>query len=79
LRTWHAGAIGVPLYAFQTDLTGGKVIRGAVRLIARSRIPGARSVLVDRSARMSHLDPLTAAPSRNDFLLTVVPFLRRLR
>jgi hypothetical protein len=34
-------------------------------------------VLVDRGRTTSHLDPLTAAPSRNDFLTTVVPFLRR--
>jgi hypothetical protein len=26
----------------------------------------------------SHLDPLSAAPGRDDFLKTVVPFLRRL-
>jgi len=36
-------------------------------------------VLVDRAASTSHLDPLTAAPERNDFLRTVVPFLRRIR
>jgi hypothetical protein len=36
-------------------------------------------VLVDASATESHLDPLTAAPARNRFLQTVVPFLRKLR
>lgn len=79
LRTWHADGIDVPLYAYQTDLTGGRVLRGATRLIDRSRIPGARSMLVDRSATNSHLDPLTAGPRSNDFLRTVVPFLRRVR
>ena len=33
----------------------------------------------DASATESHLDPLTAAPERNRFLQTVVPFLRKLR
>ena len=37
------------------------------------------SVLVDASATESHIDPLTAAPERNRFLQTVVPFLRKLR
>ena len=76
LRTWHRRTIGVPLYAFQTDLTGGAVLRGARRLVARSDIP--RGTLFQSDA-MSHLDPLTATPSRNHFLRTVVPFLRRLR
>jgi hypothetical protein len=32
---------------------------------------------VDRSTVNSHLDPLADAPATNDFLKTVVPFLRR--
>jgi len=79
LRTRHLSRVDVPLYAFQTDLTEGRVLRGARRFIARSRVPRNRSVLVDRGASTSHLDPLTAAPETNDFLRTVVPFLRRLR
>jgi hypothetical protein len=34
------------------------------------------SIVDDRGT--SHLDPLSAAPRRNDFLKTVVPFLKRL-
>lgn len=77
LRPLRPGAVDVPLYAFQTDLTRGRVLRGARRFIARSRVPRERSTLVDRSSSTSHLDPLTAAPETNDFLKTVVPFLRR--
>ena len=47
--------------------------------MAGSKVPRSRSILVDASATESHLDPLTAAPGRNRFLRTVVPFLRRLR
>jgi pimeloyl-ACP methyl ester carboxylesterase len=79
LRPWHSGAVDLPLYALQTDLTHGHVLRGARRFIAGSKVPQARSVLVDASATESHLDPLTAAPDRNRFLQTVVPFLRKLR
>jgi pimeloyl-ACP methyl ester carboxylesterase len=79
LRTRHLRSVDVPLYAFQTDLTEGRVLRGARRFIARSDVPRRRSVLVDRGSSTSHLDPLTAAPETNDFLQTLVPFLRRLR
>jgi hypothetical protein len=77
LRPWHRRQVDLPLYALQTDLTGGRVLRGAKRFIAGSKVP--RSMLVDASADDSHLDPLTAAPYRNRFLKTVVPFLRSLR
>lgn len=77
LRLRHLREVDVPLYAFQTDLTRGRVLRGARRFMERSRVPRGRSTLVDRSSSTSHLDPLTAAPQTNDFLKTVVPFLRR--
>jgi pimeloyl-ACP methyl ester carboxylesterase len=77
LRPWHRRAVDLPLYALQTDLSNGRVLRGAKRFITGSKVP--RSVLVDASATESHLDPLTAAPDRNRFLQTVVPFLRTLR
>ena len=50
LRVFHRRTIELPLYALQTDLTGGRVLRGARRLIATSRIPARRSKLVDASA-----------------------------
>lgn len=77
LRPWHRAGIDVPLYAFQTSLTKGRVLRGARRLVKSSHIP--RSVLVDGSKEQSHLDPLSAAPSKNRFLKTVVPFLKSVR
>ena len=76
LRPWHLAKVDVPLYAFQTDLTGGRVLRGARRYIARSRVPRRASVLVDRASSTSHDDPVTAPAATNDFLKTVVPFLR---
>jgi hypothetical protein len=75
LRLRHARQIDVPLYAFSTSLTRGAVARGARRLVTRSRIRTVR-VVDDRST--AHLDPLVAAPRKNHFLKTVVPFLRRL-
>jgi pimeloyl-ACP methyl ester carboxylesterase len=77
LRVFHRRTIRLPLYALQTDLTGGRVLRGARRLVAGSRIPTRRVRLVDASRTNSNLDPLTSAPPRSAFLKSVIPFLRR--
>ncbi len=78
LRLWHRREVNLPLYALETGLTGGRVLRGARRFIAGSHAPRDRAMLVaDHDA--GHLDPVTAAPDRNRFLQTVVPFLQRLR
>ena len=77
LRLRHSAAVDLPLYAVQTDLTGGGVLRGARSFIRRARTTFAESVLVDQDPRQSHLDPLLAGPAENGFLKTVVPFLKR--
>jgi pimeloyl-ACP methyl ester carboxylesterase len=74
LRLLHGDEIDVPLYAFSTSLTKGAVARGARRLARMAPIP--RQLVVD-DRRTSHLDPLSAAPRTNNFLKTVVPFLKR--
>ena len=79
LRVYHRRTIRLPLYAIQTDLSNGRVLRGARRLAAGSRIPTRRVRLVDARRTNSHLDPLTAAPARSAFLKSVIPFLRRER
>ncbi len=76
LRLFHTRQIDVPIYAIQTDLAGAHVLRGARRLIRRARTTRRQSVLVNQDPRMSHLDPLIAAPRTNAFLRTIVPFLR---
>ena len=76
LREFHLGQVDIPLYAFETNLTNGRVLRGARRFAAASRVPRMKLVADHRT---SHLDPLFAAPAKNRFLQTVVPFLRSLR
>jgi hypothetical protein len=76
LRPFHTAQVDLPLYAIETELWRGRILRGARRFIARSSVR--RSRLVDWSRRSNHFDPLTAAPSRNEFLRTVVPFLKSL-
>lgn len=75
LRLRWARRVDVPLYAYQTDLTGGRVLRGARRFVAISRVRRYR--FVDDPAA-SHLDPVVGDPRSNRFLKTVVPFLREL-
>ena len=74
LRLEHGREIDLPLYAFSTDLTQGRVARGA-RTLAR-RTPIENPVVID-DRKTSHLDPLSAAPKTNSFLKTVVPFLKK--
>jgi pimeloyl-ACP methyl ester carboxylesterase len=66
----------LPIYAFETSLGNGRVIRGARRL---ARLGGGRLTAVDRSSTYAHMDPIAAEPDKNEFVRTVVPFLRRIR
>ena len=75
LRLEHSRRINVPIYAFQTDLTDGGVLKGARALVKRARTKRKDSMLVDGAPQQSHLDPLLASPKRNEFLKTVIDFL----
>lgn len=77
LRLKWARKADVPVYAVQTSLTHGAVLKGARSFVSRSRSPRGLAEYVDASATMSHLDPLTAAPATNAYLKTVVPWLKR--
>ena len=76
LRLRHLRQVNLPYYVIATSLGGRRLIAGARRFKRESRIP--RLAVVDRSASYGHLDPLLAAPARNAFLKTVVPWLRRI-
>ena len=74
----------MPLLALQTSLTiddddspKGTVLKGARNLIKKSRIPKGKSVLIDESGAMSHLDPLTARPEVNPIVSEMSGFLAR--
>ena len=82
LRLWHTKKIDVPLIALQTSLTvdettapKGTVLKGARNLIKESKIPKGKSVLIDESDAMSHLDPLTARPEVNPIVSEMSGFL----
>lgn len=75
LHATHLSQVNRPLYAYQTNPTQGRVLKGARALVRRSKIKRATYV---NDPKAGHLDPLTAAPSRSRFLKTVVPFLKSL-
>jgi hypothetical protein len=77
LRLEHTRQIDVPIYAFETTLTDGDVLRGAQRLVKRAKTTRKQSMLVEGAPEASHLDPLTAAPNRNEFLKSLIRFLDR--
>ena len=73
LRLEHTRQIDVPIYAFQTTLTDGDVLRGAKRLVKRAKTTRGQSTLVEGAPQASHLDPAHRdAPNRNEFLKTLI-------
>jgi hypothetical protein len=78
VRAIHGRSVKLPMYAFETSLGAGRVLRGVRALARHSGVPRRDLVLVDRHRSYDHLDPLVALPKRNAFLKTLVPFLRRI-
>jgi pimeloyl-ACP methyl ester carboxylesterase len=76
VRTTHGRDLDLPIYAFETSLGKGRVLKGARLLAKQSHISSKRLTLVSRSATYAHIDPLSASPEKNDFVKTVVPFLK---
>ena len=81
LRLKWLSKVDIPYYAFQTSLTGSRngVVNGAKAFARKSKVPKGGLTIVDGKATTSHLDPLFAAPATNQFLKTVVPFLKQIR
>jgi pimeloyl-ACP methyl ester carboxylesterase len=77
LRLKWARRADMPVYAVQTSLTHGNVLKGARSFVKLSDSPARLARYVDASKTESHLDPLTAAPAKNDYFKTVVPWLKR--
>jgi hypothetical protein len=75
-RSVHGGSVKLPMYAFETSLGAGRVLKGVRALARQSHVPARSLTLVDRHRTYAHCDPLAASPSKNAFLKTVVPFLR---
>jgi hypothetical protein len=75
VRATHGRDLDLPIYAIETSLGAGRVLKGARALARRSGVPRRMVTLVDRHTTYDHIDPLSALPDRNAFVRTVVPFL----
>jgi pimeloyl-ACP methyl ester carboxylesterase len=78
LRTTRGRDVHVPIYAFSTSLGADRVLNAARTLGRQSHVPARDTTLVDRAATYAHIDPISASPAKNDFVKTVVRFLRRI-
>jgi len=67
--------VNVPLYAFQTSISDGGVLRGTKTFIRKSKVT---SHWLYQDLQMGHFDPLEDFPAHNRFIQTVVPWLRDL-
>ncbi len=76
VRATHGRDLELPIYAIETSLGAGRVLKGARALARRSHV---KATLVDRHTTYDHLDPLSAVRAENAFVKTVIPFLRRAR
>jgi pimeloyl-ACP methyl ester carboxylesterase len=68
----------IPILAFATSLGSQRVVDGATALAAQAHTRARDRVIVDRRTTYAHVDPLSAAPSRNEFLRRASAFLRRI-
>jgi hypothetical protein len=75
----HGTDLRTPIYAYETSLGRGRVLKAAASIAAQAGIPRRDVTLVDRSTTNSHIDPISDTPDRNDFLRTVLPFLKKLK
>ncbi len=75
-RATHGRDVHLPMYAIETSLGAGRVLRNVRQLARQSGVPRRKLVLVDRHTTMAHIDPLVDVPRRNALLKTVVPFLK---
>jgi pimeloyl-ACP methyl ester carboxylesterase len=78
VRTTHGRDVHLPIYAIETSLGQGRVLKAARALAKRSHVSSRDVTLVDRSTAYSHCDPIFDEASKNDFIRTVVPFLKKI-
>lgn len=70
-------SVKLPMYSFDTSLGGGNVAKATRQLAKQSKVPKRWVRTVKRTKTYSHIDPISAAPSKNAFLKTVARFLKK--
>ena len=72
LRPRHLHSVDTPLFAFQTGLSEGGVLRGTKKFIRKSKV---ESHWLYQDLDMGHFDPLEDFPAQNAFVQAVMPWL----
>jgi len=69
--------VKLPMYSFDAELGNGRVAEATRGLAKQSGVPDRMIRTVNRAKTYAHIDPLSALPTKNDFIKTLVPFLRK--
>jgi pimeloyl-ACP methyl ester carboxylesterase len=77
IRTTRGRAVKLPMYSFDAVLGNGRVAEATRALAKQSGVPKRKVRTVNRAKTFAHIDPLSALPAKNDFVKTLVPFLRK--
>lgn len=77
IKTTKGKSVKLPMYAFDAALGGGRVGEATRALAKQSGVPMRKVRTVNRSKTFAHIDPLSAVPTKNDFIKTLVPFLKK--
>lgn len=77
IKTTMGKRVHVPMYSFDTSLGNGRVKWATEALAKQSKVPKKWVRTVTRTKTYAHIDPLSATPSKNDFIKTLVPFLKK--
>ena len=77
VRATRGKQVKLPMYGFDAALGGGRVGVAVRALAKQSGVPKKSVRTVDRSNTFAHIDPLSAAPDKNDFVKTLAPFLKK--
>ncbi len=77
IRTTMGKRVKLPMYSFDAALGNGRIKRATLALAAQSKVPKKWVRNVVRSKTYAHIDPLSAVPKKNDFIKTLVPFLKK--
>ena len=70
-------SVKLPMYSFDAELGNGRVAEATRALAKQSKVPARWVRTVNRSKTYAHIDPLSALPEKNDFIKTLVPFLKK--
>ena len=77
VKATKGNKVKLPMYSFDAALGNGRVAEATRDLAEQSGVPDKMVRTVNRARTFAHIDPLSALPAKNDFIKTLVPFLKK--